>query len=169
MKKPILRFGLFGAITICILFLLSWYLGKDLTLTTQEIIGYATMVVSLSFIYFGIKHFRDQVNNGTVTLKQGLLIGASISLLTALAFGVLDVIYIEYINPNFMTEYYNETVAKMKASLPKDQFQAKLAEMESQKALFSNPIFNFSIMSMTVFLIGCIISLISALILKRKN
>jgi len=54
MKKTVLRYGLYGSATICILFLLSWFLGKNLDFSTQEIIGYASMIVSLSFVYFGI-------------------------------------------------------------------------------------------------------------------
>jgi len=68
-----------------------------------------------------------------------------------------------------MTEYYNVTLAQMKETLPPEEFEVKLAEMESQKELFSSPWMNFLIMSMTVFVIGFIISLISSLILQRKN
>ena len=169
MKKTVLRYGSFGAMTICILMLLSWFLGKDLDFTTQEIIGYATMIVSLSFVYFGIKQFRDVENNGTITLGQALLIGIMISLLTALAFGALDVIYIKYINPNFVTNYYDVTLAQMKEALSPDEFEVKLVELESQRELFSSAWMNFLIMSMTVFVIGFIISLIAAIILQRKK
>ncbi|NNE77147.1 MAG: DUF4199 domain-containing protein, partial [Pricia sp.] len=93
MKKTVLRYGLYGSITICLLFLLSWFLGKDLDFSTQEIIGYTSMIISLSFVYFGIKHFRDKVNGGSITLTKAILIGVFISLLTALVFGILDVVY----------------------------------------------------------------------------
>lgn len=169
MKKTVLRFGLYGAITICLLFILSMTLGGELDYTTQEIIGYASMVVSLGFVYLGIKHFRDKENNGIVSFGQALLIGVLISLLASLAFGALDLIYIKYINPDFTAEYYSRTIADLEASLPTTEFEEKRAELESQKALFMNPWFSFLLMSMTVFVIGFIISLISALVLQRKN
>jgi len=169
MKKTVLRFGLYGAITICILFILSMSLGGELDYTTQEIIGYASMVVSLCFVYLGIKHFRDKENSGVVSFGQALLIGILISLFASLAFGILDLIYIKYINPDFTAEYYSRTMADLEASLPVAEFELKRAELESQKALFMNPWFSFLLMSMTVFVIGFIISLISALLLQRKN
>lgn len=169
MKKTVLRFGLYGAITICLLFILSMTLGGELDYTTQEIIGYASMVVSLAFVYLGIKHFRDKENNGVVRFGQALLIGVLISLLASLAFGVLDLIYIKFVNPDFTAEYYSRTIADLEASLPTAEFEEKRAELESQKALFMNPWFSFLLMSMTVFVIGFIISLISALVLQRKN
>ncbi len=168
MKKTILKFGLYGAITISVLFLVSWYALSDLSFSKQEVLGYISIILSLSFVYFGIKHFRDKENQGKASFKQGLIVGILISLIVALIFGVLDIFYIKVINPNFTTEYYEHAIADMKASLPKVEFETKLAEMESQKELFANPFFSFALMAMTVFVIGFIISLISAFTLQRK-
>ncbi|TXN37323.1 DUF4199 domain-containing protein [Flagellimonas hymeniacidonis] len=168
MKKTVLRFGLYGALTICILFLTSWYLLNDLSFSTQEVLGYVSMVLSLGFVYFGIKHFRDKENAGKIRFKKALIIGILISLITAVAFGALDVLFTEVLNPDFMVEYYDATVESMRNAMAPDEFKVKLAELEAQKEMFSNPIFSFGLMAMTVFVIGFIISLISALILQRK-
>ncbi|MEZ4810210.1 MAG: DUF4199 domain-containing protein [Allomuricauda sp.] len=168
MKKTILRYGLYGAVAICILFLVSWFLLNGLSHSAQEILGYVSMILSLGFVYFGIKHYRDTENEGKVSFMKALVIGVLISLITALAFGILDVIYTEVLNPDFMTEYYETAAENLKASLPAEEIGAKLAELESQKNLFSNPLMSFSLMAMTVFVIGFIISLLSALLLQRK-
>ncbi len=168
MKKTITRYGIYSAITISLLFIIALFAGKNLDFGTQEIIGYASMVVSLSFVFFGIKHYRDKENHGAVSFSKALVIGILISLFAALAFGIIDIIY-NYLNPDFLTEYYDKTVEDMEANLPPAEFQEKLKEMEAQKALFSSPVMSFFIMSMTVFVIGFIMSLISALILQRKS
>ena len=168
MKTTVLRYGLRGAVTICVLFLLSWFLGKNLSFSVQEILGYASMVVALSFVFFGIKHFRDRVNNGMLGFGKALQVGVLISLITALAFGILDVIYVEYINPDFSEEYYAYMVEQYKNALPEAEFKVKLTELEHQKAMFGNSFFNFVIMFLTVLLIGFIISLLSAVVLQRK-
>jgi len=168
LKKTVLRYGLYGSITICALFLLSWFLGTIFDYSTQEIIGYVSMVVALTFVYFGIKHYRDIENQGVVTFKKGLVIGVLISLVTAFAFGVLDVIYVELLNPDFMAKYYADSAEQLRASLPANELEAKLAELEAEKKLFSNPLLSFLMMAVMVFGIGFIISLISALLLKRK-
>lgn len=169
MKKTIQRFGLYGAVSICILFLLSWLVGKNLSYSAQEIMGYASMFISLSFVFFGIRHFRDKINDGTVSFRKALLLGLGISFITALAFGILDVIYIKYINPDFTEEYYARNLEQLQESLPAAEFEVKRAAMESEKKLFMNPIMSFIIMSMTVFIIGFIISLLSAMALQRKK
>ena len=168
MKKTILRFGLYGIGTICLISLLSWSLVDVVDNTTGEVIGYSSMVVSLLFVYFGIKHFRDKENNGKVTFAKALLIGILISLMVSLAFGILDIIYVKYVNPDFMTEYY-QGMLEQAQSLPTEEFEIRKAELQSEKEMFLNPYIHFFIMSMMVFVIGFIISLLSALILQRKN
>lgn len=168
MKNTVVRYGIYGAITICVLFLSSLTLGKNLSYSLQEVIGYTSMVVSLLFVFFGIKHYRDKENNGAVSFGKALAIGILISLFAALAFGILDLIYIKYINPDFTTEYYGHMVEQMRNSLSEAEFKVKLEELEAQKDLFSSPLMNFLLMSATVLIIGFIISLISGLILQRK-
>lgn len=168
MKNPVLKYGLYGAITICLLFLISWFLLTDLSYAFQEVFGYLAMVISLTFVFFGIKYFRDEQNQGKVTFKKALIVGVLISLITALAFGILDVIYTEILNPDFMANYYQSAAEKLRNTLTGDQLEARLAELETQRAMFANPLVSFTLMAATVFVIGFIISLISALILQRK-
>lgn len=168
MKNTVIKYGLRSAITITVLFLLALTLGKNLDYGMQEVIGYSSMVISLVFVYFGIKHFRDQQNNGVVSFGKALLIGILITLFAALAFGLIDLIYIKYINPDFTAEYYARSVEELKNSLSGAELEAKLAKMEAEKDLFMNPMVSFLLMSFTVFLIGFIISLISSLVLQRK-
>lgn len=169
MKKTVLRFGLYSSITICILSLLIWLLIGTLDDKTGEIVGYSSMVISLLFVYFGIKHFRDKENNGAVTFGKALLIGILISLMAALVFGILDVLYVKVVNPDFMTDYYTRNLEQLQVSLSAEEFEIRKAELESEKEMFLNPFMHFLIMSMMVFVIGFIISLLSALILQRKN
>ncbi len=168
MKQTVLRYGAYGAITICVLFIISWYALGNLSMSLQEILGYVSIIVSLSFVFLGIKHFRDKENEGKVSFKKALVIGILISLITALVFGLLDILYTEVLNPEFMDAYYEEVVQEMRTNLPTDEFHVKITELESQREQFSNPLLSFIFMAMTVFVIGFIISLLSSLILQQK-
>lgn len=168
MKTTILRYSVYSAIMICALFLTTWYLLEHLPRTTQEILGYASMIVSLSFVFFGIKYYRERENAGKVSFKKALTIGVLISLITAVVFGILDVLYVEVLNPEFMDTYYAETVKAFEETYSGEELETQLANLASQKEVFANPLFTFAIMAVTVFVIGFIISLISAWILQRK-
>ncbi|MFD2566982.1 DUF4199 domain-containing protein [Pseudotenacibaculum haliotis] len=168
MKKTVLRYGSYGGITLAVLFVLGLYIGQGLDYSVREVIGYTTMILSLSFIFFAIKHQRDKENEGIISFGSSLKIGVLISLIVALVFGVINLVYVEIINPEFTAEYYAHMVEKYRNSLSEVDFQAKLKELEAQKELFSSTFMSTLIMFMTVFVLGFIISLISALFLQRK-
>ena len=168
MKKSVLKYGLLSSLTLVILFVIQLSLESKLNYSTSEVFGYMSIVLALLFIYFAIKHYRDTINNGSVSFGKSLLIGVLVSLLAGLTFGIINYVYVEVINPEFMTEYYDHMVEKAKSSMSSAEFQMKLKELESQKDLFSNSIISSLVMSVTVLIIGFIISLISGLILQRK-
>ncbi|MEM8927625.1 MAG: DUF4199 domain-containing protein [Bacteroidota bacterium] len=148
MKTSVIRFGAFGVLVGFTAFLAGLYFD----ITTNEAFGYATIVASLLFVYFGIRHFRDKQNKGKVSFKQALVVGLLISMFTAIGIAIADYIYTTAINPDFFEEY-----AKMMKT--KDP-TIELVEFTSGQAA----LFMFAI----VFIIGLIISLISSLILQRK-
>ena len=169
MKSTVLKFGVYSSILLIIFFGISFLLEDVMNFSTSEIFGYVTIVLALSFVYFGIRNYRDAINKGAVSFGKGLKIGVLITLLSAITFGLINVVYTEVINPEFTAEYYEYSIKKHRESLPSEALKAKLIELESQKDLFKNPLVNFAIMGLTVFIIGFIISLISGFILQRKN
>ncbi len=168
MKKTVTRYGIYSFITIVVLFSIGLYIGKELDYSTREIIGYTTIVVSLSFIWLGIKHYRDKISDGKVSFGKALSIGLLISLFASVAFAVINAVYVEVIDPNFTADYYNYHVAEIKSNLSGAELEEALEKMESQKELFSSTTVGSLVMFLTVFVIGFIISLISSLILQRK-
>lgn len=169
MKQTITKFGIYSSILLVVLFGISFLFEDRMGFSTSEIFGYVTIILSLTCVYFGIRRYRDSINNGIVSFGQALKIGILITLFASITFGLINIIYTEIINPEFSSEYYNYSIEKYRHSLPSDEFETKLKEIESQKDLFTNPFINFSIMASTVFIIGFIITLISGLILQRKN
>jgi len=152
MKSTIYKYGLYGFLVGLIIFILHLTLGKNLSYSTNEILGYVSIFLSLSFVFFGIKHYRDKVNEGIISFGKALLIGISISALVALGIAIADFIYTKFINPDWFDSYYQ----MMEDAGKKDE----IMEMTSLTA----GIFMFVL----VTVIGFIISLISSLILQRK-
>lgn len=149
MKNTVLKYGLYGFAVALALFLSGLYFD----ITTNVFIGYATILVSLIFVYFGIKHYRDAENNGTISVQKAISIGLLISLFAAVGIALADYLYTAYLNPDFFTEY----AETMKAENP---------EMEVQEfTSFGAAVFMFGV----VMTLGLIISLISALFLQRKK
>ncbi|WP_203294745.1 DUF4199 domain-containing protein [Luteirhabdus pelagi] len=169
MKHTVVRYGVYSLVLAAILFLLALTLGDGLSYRTQEILGYATMTVSLLFVFFGIKHYRDEVSGGTVSFWKAFSIGILISMFAGIGFGIIDYIYTTVINPDFMMEYETAMLADMKTELSAEEFEKQKVILQQQMKAYGGSGFMAALMFITVVLIGIIISLLSAVILQKKE
>lgn len=169
MKNTIKKFGLYASLVGGIIFVGSHYINLGVDFGTLEILGFASIFASLSFVFFGIKHFRDKINNGHIAFGKAILIGIAISAIASLAIAILDVIYLLYINPEFMVEYGTYALDKMQQTMTADEFVIAKEKFSKQMELYDSPTFAGLIMFMTVFAIGIVVSLFSSLILQRKE
>lgn len=168
MKNTVIKFGLYALISGFVLFGLPFFLGMGVDFDYGELIGYTSMVLSLLFVYFGIKHYRDKVNNGKVSLAKAIGIGMLIALFSAIGVAVFDYIYTSQINPDFASEYLEYSVKKMEVTLSVEELKVKTAELTQQMKDYGSPIFMAFMMFASVMILGFIIAAISGLILQRK-
>jgi len=166
MKSTILKYGSRAFATMLILFLLAFLIGKGKSYSVQETLGYLTIVISLSLVYFAIRHYRDEVNGGHLSFGQGLGLGMIISACAGLGSAIADAIYTTAIYPDFIEEYTQYELDKMKASLPPAEFETASAELLAQIEWMGTPAILALVMFATVILIGLIVSLISSLRLR---
>lgn len=170
MQKTIFRFGFYGIALMLVILFTSFFIFKGReNWEAQEILGYTTIVISLVFVYFGIRHWRDNYNAGQLTFGQGLKLGSLITLFPSVAFGLFTWLEVSVLDPGFSDKYYGYQVQKMKASTPPDKIQEALQKLESEKEMFSSPFLQFAVMFLTVFLIGIVITVISSLILQKTS
>ncbi|WP_299216605.1 DUF4199 domain-containing protein [uncultured Dokdonia sp.] len=170
MKKTIKKFGAYAFIIGIMLFFCMLYFGSRFDYGTQEFLGYATIVIALSTVFFGVKYYRDQENNGKLSFKKALSLGLFISVFVGLGIGLMDGFYVSVINPDFFQEY---SEASMKVLKEAGDTQ-KLEEMKAQMQQFESmspvalSLFSGGLMFITVMLVGLIISILSGLLLQKK-
>ena len=68
-----------------------------------------------------------------------------------------------------MDTYYNFQVAQIKESLPAGEAALKIQAMEKDKQMFMSPAVQFFAMFFSVFAVGLVVTVISALVLRRNN
>ena len=168
MKTTIKKYGWRAALAMLIFGCLSMALatGTNRNYEISEVVGYLSMFLSMVFVFLGIKYFRDHVNDGAVSFGQSMKIGLLIALFPALTFEIMDQIYVNFINPNFYQEYYQRQVDKIQSDSP-EEYQAQVEKLEQEREMFANPMVQFLVMFLTVFVIGVVVTIISGLILKR--
>lgn len=162
MKTTIYRYALRAGALLVLLGLINWLLiAKPLGYQAAEIVGYVSMILSLSMIFFAIRHFRTQYGNGSVSFGQGFRIGILITLITSGVFYVYTALYFTVWGKDFKAW----ADAHYKASMSPEQYQALMTQME--QPLYNSAAFQGLVMFLTVFFIGLIITLISAVVLKK--
>jgi hypothetical protein len=170
MKPTVFRYGLYATLAIIGLGAIHFFLLMDvLDYSIQEVLGYLTMLLSMIFVFLGIRHYRDHINNGSLSFGQGMKVGLLIVLIPAVFFGLFDVLFTEVIRPEWKEEYFTHYVEEARQNTPAEKLQARLDALEKQKKLFSNPALQFLFMSITVFIVGAIVTIISSLALRRQK
>ncbi|AXG69370.1 hypothetical protein KORDIASMS9_01590 [Kordia sp. SMS9] len=170
MKNTVLTYGIYSFILASVLFSLALYFGYALAFKTHGIIGYATIVASLVFVYFGIKHYKNHDLDGEIDFKKAFTIGFGIASFSAIAFGLIDAIYITSINPDFVENY----IAYEYGLLDTQNLSAAAVYIEKKSIMLRSEVFEsativFFITLMMVLVVGTIISLGSALVLHKKE
>ena len=167
MKKFIIRYGLISLLIGAAIFLLMLVVGKSFSFQTQEVLGYVSIISSLSLVFIGIKQYRDKENGGVISFGKALGLGMLITLFVALGFAIIDYIYTAYINPDFAQQYLEYSVSELEKTLSGDDLIKEKERITEEMASFTSAfgaIFMFGI----VTVIGFIISLISSLVLNKK-
>lgn len=169
MKPIVFRYGIIASIVILLFGCLQLFVIMPRSdYKTAEVTGYLTIVLAMIFVFFGIKKYRD-LNDGLLSFGQGLKAGLLIALMPAVFFALFDLLYTEVINPSWGEDYYQYQVQQLKETTAPDQFEAKLGKLQQQKETYGKPYMLFLIMFLTVFVIGAIVSIISALTLRRSK
>lgn len=171
MKKNILIFGTIAGLISSIWFIILTSTGIDCsTLENGELYGYSAMIIAFSMIFVGVKNYRDKYNNGLITFGQAFKMGALMTLVAGTIYVVIWAIDYNFFVPDFADKYAEVMLQKAKDSgLAQAEIDKQMQEMSKFKEWYKNPLF-FTLMTYAEIVpVGLLLSLISALILKKKE
>ena len=168
MKKTILTYGIISGIIVSAMLLLAFTdVMKDFKY--GELLGYSTMIIAFTAIYIAIKSYRDNQLNGQINFMEAFKIGLGVTMIASILYVISWMIISNTIGEDFMAQYFQESVEKLKASdLSPSEIETKIEEMKNFQEMYKNPLVKIGMTFLEIFPVGLIISLLSALILKRK-
>lgn len=175
MRKVVLIFGAIAGVIISIFLLVGMSLLEKgiLTFESSEIVGYGSMIIALSMVFFGIKSYRDNYQNGVIKFVKGLQVGLLISLVASLIYaGVWEVYYQtnENVRASFMDKYAEHCINTMRSEGASEaEVESKANELADLKEMYKNPFLRFGFTVLELLPVGILITLISAVILRRKE
>lgn len=169
MKRNTLIFGLVLGTILCINMIYMVHLCyTDPDFKSNNVVGYATMVVIFSMIFVGVRTYRNNELGGNISFLQAFTSGMYIALIGSTLYVVVWLFYYYLFVPDFL-DTYSAHVLKEAAREDNAHLLAKTQDMQSFRQMYTNPIFVIGITYMEVLPIGCIVALASALLLKKKS
>lgn len=170
MKAVILKYGLLAGIVVNGLMFgpIAVFGERPDWFRYGEIFGYSAMVLTMTATYFAIRHARSQ-QDGPFGFSRGLAIGVGVTAVASFLFGVATYAFYRIMGDGFPQRLWDHYVAEIRGSGADATTVARqLAELESMRPLFFNYAFQAAVMFATLFLIGLAVSLVSAVILRRR-
>lgn len=144
------------------------YNNKDFS--GNMVMGFTLMILAFSFIFVGIKNYRDKFNNGVISFGKAFKIGISIALIASTVYVVTWLIAYYGFIPDFMDKYAAHVIDQARAAGKSTvEINKAIAEMADYKEMYKTPIGVILLTYMEILPVGLVITLISALILKRKQ
>jgi len=166
MKKVVLTFGALSGLIPVLVMTIGMLFGSGHG-TGSMVLGFTVIILSSIFIFFGIKSYRDNYNDGVISFGKAFQVGILITLISALMYVLVwEIIYFNFMN-DMMDGYFAAEAEKMKASGASQEELQGAREMAIKYK--TNPLYNamFTIMEPTTITVP--MTLIASLVMKRKT
>lgn len=170
MKKVVLTFGLIsGAISAGLMFATVPFMHK-IGLDKGAYIGYSAMVLAFLLVFFGVRSYRDNVSEGYISFGRAFSVGILITLISCVCYVIAwEIVYFNFM-PDFWDTYTNYVVEKSRNSGVSAEALAKQVEgLKHFKTMYDNPLWNVVFTFTEPFPVGLIVTVLSAIILRRKR
>lgn len=172
MFRVILKYGVIaglivGSIGFCVTVAMA---DKPPPVTVGMIIGFSSMLLALSAVFVGIKHYRDHDLGGVIRFWPALGMGLAISFIAGVFYAFAWEAALAVSKMDFAGEYAKYLIDQEKAKGATAEALAKLtAEMEKFKADYKNPLYRVPMTFSEIFPVGVLVSLLSAGLLRNSR
>lgn len=173
MLKRIGWAGLIGGLIPGLVLLISMIAWQGVPLNENKygmLIGYASMLIALSFVFVAIKQHRDRALGGVIKFLPAFGMGIAISVIAALIYAAAWEVTLAITGLDFGQSYMDATLAEMaRNGASEDAMSTTRAGMESFVVMYRNPLFRFPMTMTEILPVGLLVSLVSALLLRNAR
>jgi hypothetical protein len=174
MKKNILVYGLIAGTIVASIMLVSVtslsHREGNFDYNTSLFIGYGSMLIAFSFVFLGIRNYRDKYSDGVITFGTAFKTGIMIVLIASTMYVLAWLTCYYFFIPDFMEKYSAHTIDQLKASgASQAEIDKQAKEMADFTIMYKNPFFNAMMTYAEILPVGLVVTLVSSLILKRRS
>lgn len=171
MKKNVLVYGLISGICIAAFMVASIaYCYHKNSFEGSMVLGYSAMLLSFSFIFVGVKNYRDKLNGGVITFGKAFLMSVYMALIAS-TFYVIGWMVAYY---NFFPDFIDKLAAyqldpAQTSKMSPEQAAAIQGQVEMFREWYSTPFGVASATYMEIMPVALVVAIFTALLLKRKT
>jgi hypothetical protein len=171
MTRLILIYGTIAGLIVAIpMVWLMMSMTEDTSLDNGALYGYLTMIVALTTVFLGIKHYRDKVQGGVIKFWTALGVGLGISAVASLIYMVGWEIVLAFSGFDF-ADSYSKAMLDMarEQGISGDELERITADTQAFVDMYANPLARLPITFVEMFPVGALISLLSATLLCKSR
>jgi hypothetical protein len=167
MKKIVLTYGLISGAISVIGYLITFATGHT-DMQMGMVLGFASMIVAFSLIFVATVKYRN-ANGGEVSFGRAFRIGLYISLIASTIYVLVWLYNLYNVYPDFAAKFSAQYLDGLRADgATQEKIAAETAKMDQFITDYKKPWYVIIMTYSEILPVGLIVSLISALILKRK-
>lgn len=168
MKKIVLVFGAISGLICGAMFFLKPMTDDQgqINFDGGQLLGYITMIVALSTIFFAVRQYRDKHLDGDIKFGKAFLVGLLITVVAGIIYVAAWELFLKTSDLDFAGQYlsYMEK-GMMEKGMSAAEIDAELASTKEMMDTYKNNTpFRLALTFVEIFPVGLLISLISALI-----
>ena len=169
MARIILVYGVIAGVTVAVLMRIAMMLFPEGG-TAGMAAGFSSMIVALTFVFVGVKRYRDVELGGVIRFGKALGVGFGIAAIASVFYVVAWEAYLYFTDYTFMDEYTRMALEQaQKAGKSTAEVAALGKEMDGFKALYANPLSRVTVTFMEISPIALLMPIISATLLRNSR
>jgi hypothetical protein len=170
MKKIVLTFGLISGALMAIFMYSTMPFVDRIGMDRMMFVVYTWIVLAFLLIFFGIRSYRENVAGGVVSFGRAFAVGILITLISCACYVIAWQVFYYAFMPDFFEKYSAHVIEQARASgATPEALQAQIKEQEEGLRILKNPFFHVLFVFLEPLPVGLIITLISAMILRKKR
>jgi len=175
MRRTVFKYGLLAGAILVVFFMATkgFWISVDGKIDMDKgwLFGYTNMILSLSMVFFGVRHYRDQHLEGKINFGKALWVGFLIALVASAVYVIGWMIYANVTGSaqDFMDQYQEYYKQKwVESGMQAEEIAKKTAEFQKNAELYKNPFVMAVFTLFEILPVGILVALISAFLLKKK-
>lgn len=169
MGRFILVYGVIAGVTVALLMRISMMLFPEGG-TEGVVAGFSSMIIALTFVFIGVKRYRDVELGGVVPFGKALGVGFGIAAIATCFYVAAWELYLYFTNYTFMDEYTQLALDQARdAGQTASEIAALTKEMNSFKELYANPLSRMAVTAMEISPVALLMPIISATLLRNSR